>query len=403
MTANQSSGKMLLFFAFVALSLAGNAWAADKFQVLHSFHMGKNDGGGLYDSLALDSKGNLYGTTSGGGAYGDGTIFELMPQTDGKWTETIIHNFDCKERVGCIPEAGLVFDAAGNLYGRTSTHVFELKGSSGGWNLSVLYDRGGPSNLLLDHAGNLYAPQGPGKYDSGAIGELAKGEGWKDKRIYSFCPQKPCVDGWGPFAGVTWGSAGSLYGTTLYGGNSPYCGNVGCGVVYELKPERNGPWKETVLHSFPAFKGDGSVLYAGVVLDKAGNVYGATYQGGSIDCGVIFKLSPKADGTWEEAILHDFTTLSEGCGANTLTFDAKGNLWGTAQGGTGCKDGGCGVVFEMTPGSKGKWTYNVVHNFNDSDGAIPAAAVIFDKQGNLYGTTELGGSGGFGVVFEITP
>ena len=118
---------------------------------------------------------------------------------------------------------------------------------------------------------------------------------------------------------------------------------------------------------------------------------------------MIFKLTPKANGTWEETILHDFTKLSEGCSANTLTFDAKGNLWGTAQGGTGCKDGGCGVVFEMTPGAEGKWHYSVVHNFDDSDGAVPAAAVIFDKQGNLYGTTELGGSGGFGVVFEITP
>src|SRR5580658_130685 len=409
----KKSGKLPVFI-FAVLTLTCDVQAAPKFQVLHSFHMGENEGGGLYGSLVLNAKGNLYGMTDGGGTSGYGTIFELAPQPDGRWTETILRNLNCKEKEGCIPQGGLVFDAAGNLYGMTTTggtefgSVFELIPGAQGWHLRVLLDRGSEGNLILAQAGNLYGQMNDkGKYGQGALSELVKGEGWKDEWLHSFCSRKNqqgfCLDGWDAFAGVNWGPGGTLYGTTLYGGDSPYCQKPGCGVVYELKPEKDGSWKETVLHSFPAFKGDGSVLYAGVVLDKAGNVYGATYHGGSIDCGVIFKLSPKADGTWHETILHDFTTLSEGCSANTLTFDAKGNLWGTAQGGTGCKDGGCGVVFEMTPGSKGKWTYNVVHNFNDSDGAIPAAAVIFDKQGNLYGTTELGGSGGWGVVFEITP
>jgi hypothetical protein len=234
-----------------------------------------------------------------------------------------------------------------------------------------------------------------------------RGQGWKENWLYSFCSDQDqkglCLDGWSPFAGVTWGPGGTLYGTTLYGGNSPYCGNTGCGVVYELKPEKTGSWKETVLHSFPATKGDGSVLYDGVVLDKLGNLYGATAKGGNTSCGVIFKLSRKADGKWEETILYDFPDPSKACGANTMTFDKHGNLWGTAQGGTGCKNGGCGVVFKMTPGAKGTWKYSVIHNFDDSDGAIPAAAVIFGKHGNLYGTTELGGTYGYGVVFETTP
>ena len=396
--------------AFIALALTCNVWAAPKFKVLHSFHMGKSEGGGLYGSLVLDAKGNLYGMTDGGGTSGYGTIFEMTPHPDGDWTETILRNLNCDAKEGCIPQSGLVFDPAGNLYGMTTRggvefgSVFGLEPDSRGWSLSVLHNRGQAANLILDQAGNLYGPMASvGQYSKSAVSELVRSESWKEKWLYSFCPKQPCVDGWDPFAGVTWGPSGSLYGTTLYGGNSPYCGNVGCGVVFELTPDKTGSWKETVLHSFPAFKGDGSVLYDGVILDTSGNVYGATYQGGSIDCGVIFKLTPKANGTWEETILHDFTKLSEGCSANTLTFDAKGNLWGTAQGGTGCKDGGCGVVFEMTPGAEGKWHYSVVHNFDDSDGAVPAAAVIFDKQGNLYGTTELGGSGGFGVVFEITP
>jgi uncharacterized repeat protein (TIGR03803 family) len=407
MKANQSSRKILLFLAFVVLALAGTALAEPKFKVLHAF--GDNEGG-LYGSLVLDQSGNLYGTERAGGAYGLGAVFKLTQGKDGLWAETVLHSFNCKESEGCAPEAGLAFNATGDLYGMTTRggaefgSVFELEPGSQGWSLSVLHKRGQAANLILDQAGNLYGPMASvGQYGKSAISELVRSESWKEKWLYSFCPKEPCVDGWGPFAGVTWGPAGKLYGTTLYGGNSPYCGNVGCGVVYELKPEKNGSWKETVLHSFPAFKGDGSVLYDGVILDESGNVYGATYQGGSINCGVIFKLTRKANGTWDETILHDFANMAEGCSANPLTFDEKGNLWGTAQGGIGCKDGGCGVVFKMTPDANGKWSYSVVHNFNDIDGAVPAAAVIFDKQGNPYGTTELGGGGNsFGVVFEIT-
>ena len=410
MTPRTSAGiARILPIILALLVLVGSCWAEAKYKVLHAFDLDKGDGGGLYGSLVLDSQGNLYGTTSGGGTYNYGTVFELTPNAEGHWTEAILHNFN--DHDGDLPHAGLVFDAAGNLYGMTTANVFELKPSSEGWKLKVLYDHGGPSNLLLDHVGNLYAPQGPGKYDAGAIGELVRSEGWKDNWLYNFCSRENqkglCLDGNSPSAGVTWGSDRSLYGTTQYGGDSPYCGNVGCGVVFELKPEKSGSWKETVLYSFPAFEGDGSVLYDSVILDKKGNVYGATYQGGGTsDCGVIFKLSRKADGKWDETILHDFPNTSQGCIANTLTFDKKGNLWGTAESGGTAQQcaGGCGVVFKLTPTAKGKWNYTVVHNFTGSDGALPGAAVIFDKRGNLYGTTVLGGPGhSVGVVFEITP
>ncbi len=410
MATRRGSNETLLLLTFAVWVLVSSAQAA-KYRVLHAFDPSKHDGGGLYDSLALDSKGNLYGTTRGGGQYDDGTVFELTPHSKSDWTETILHDFNCK--VGsCTPEAGVAFDTSGNIFGKASSGlggVFELKHNSQGWRFNVLHNGGGPANLLLDHAGNLYAPLDKGEHGQGAISELVRDQGWKEKWLYSFCSHRDqkglCLDGWGPFAGVTWGPAGELYGTTLYGGDSPYCGNTGCGVVYELKPEKTGSWKETVLHFFPAFNGDGSVLYDGVVLDKSGSAYGATAKGGSTGCGVIFKLTRKADGKWDETVLHDFTNTTEGCGANPLTFDKKGNLWGTAQGGTGKQcAGGCGVVFKMTPGAKGNWNYSVVHNFTGSDGAVPAAAMIFDKHGNLYGTTELGGSGhSVGVVFEITP
>jgi len=411
-TAKAAVAVMVLLAATLALQ---TAQAAPKFKVLHAFDpvkhglAGVSDGVGLYDRLTLDAKGNLYGTTAGGGTYNYGTVFELMPNSEGHWTEAILHNFN--DRDGDLPHAGLVFDAAGNLYGRTITSVFKLKPSSGGWTLSVLFDHGGPSNLLLDRADNVYGSIGKGEYGQGAISELVRKNGWKEKWLYSFCSRQDqkglCLDGSEPSASLTWGPGGVLYGTTVYGGDSPYCGKPGCGVVYELKPEKDGSWNETVLHSFPAFNGDGWKLYDGVTLDKSGNLYGATYQGGSVGCGVIFKLSRRTDRTsWDETVLHDFPNTTEGCIANTLTFDKKGNLWGTAEsGGTGHQcSGGCGVVFKMTADAKGTWKYNVVHDFTGSDGALPSAAVIFDKHGNLYGTTVLGGPGhSVGVVFEITP
>jgi uncharacterized repeat protein (TIGR03803 family) len=346
-------------------------------------------------------EGNAYGTTINGGTYNFGTIFELTPHSGGRWTETTLHDFNCKGKEGCMPTAGLAIDAAGNLYGTAQTTTFELSPGSGGWALTVLLDDGGRFNLILDEAGSLYGPLGPGQYGGGAISELVKGDGWAKRWLYSFCRKEPCVDGAEPYAGVTWGPDGSLYGTTVYGGNSPYCGNVGCGVAFQLTPQQDGTRKETVLHSFPAFKTDGSKPYEGVVLDKAGNVYGATSQGGSsTNCGVIFKLAPQGNGKWKESILYDFPKVPQGCGANTLAFDAKGNLWGTAQGGTS----GNGVVFELTPQQSGKWRYEVVHQFNWKDGSFPAAAVTFDAKGNLYGTTIAGGAPNYGgVVFEITP
>jgi uncharacterized repeat protein (TIGR03803 family) len=174
----KSCWKTIAVFAtlMAALALTTNAWAAPKFKVLHAFDVGKKDGGGLYGSLALDAKGNLYGMTEGGGTYGYGTIFELTPHRDGKWSETILQNLNCYDKDGCMPEAGLIFDAAGNLYGITAGgdnqfgSVFELKRGSQGWNLSVLHNGGGRgANLLLDRSGNLYAPLGKGKYDSGPL------------------------------------------------------------------------------------------------------------------------------------------------------------------------------------------------------------------------------------------
>jgi len=400
MARNRRGTKWVAILALAVLALPSNAGAAPKYKILHAFGHGK-DGDGLWGGLVFDAEGNSYGTTINGGTYNFGTVFELSPGSADGWTESILYSFGADDD-GAMPMAGLALDPKRNLYGTVTSDspgalgaIFELKRGRRGWTLRTLDEPGLRANLILDRAGNLYGPFGAGKYGGGAVSELVKADGWAQKWLYSFCSKgNPCVDGAWPYAGLTWGRDGSLYGTTPTGGSGGY------GVAFQLVLQPDGTWKETVLHSFPAFRTDGQDPFEGVVLDKAGNVYGATSQGGgSTGCGVIFKLAPQANGKWKETILYDFPKTSDGCIANTLAFDAKGNLWSTAQGGTS----GNGVLFELAPQASGKWKYQVVHQFNGNDGSFPGAAVIFDGKGNLYGTTILGGAYGGGVAFELTP
>jgi uncharacterized repeat protein (TIGR03803 family) len=392
------------------MMLASTARAGGTFKVLHAF--GKaNDGGGIYDNVALDAKGNLYGTTCCGGTYGYGSVFTLRPGTRGRWTEAILHSFctppECTD--GALPMAGLAIDSVGNLYGSSNTATFQLTQDSSsptGWTFQVIYEAGCEFNLILDQAGNLYGPIGPGQYGGGAVTELSPGnDGWTETDLYSFCPKYHCLDGDAPNSVLILDGSGNLYGMTDAGGK----GNLG--VAFELE-HVSGGWKEHVLHNFPAYSGDGYPPTSGLTQDTAGNLYGTTLQGGSKGCegggcGTVFQLRRGTDGRWKETILYNFPTLKNGAGPQGgLAIDKAGNLYGTAGGGTGpCGGGGCGVVFKMTPPKpgSGKWTYTVLHRFTGPDGALPVAAPILDTKGNLYGTTSTGGPNGSGVVFEITP
>ena len=425
MTDRAISGAVLrLTIVAVALTILPAALAGPKYKVLHAFGFGK-DAGGLLSNLTFDKKGNLYGTTSGGGTHNEGTVFELSPSLGGRWKETVLHSFYYRSD-GNFPYGGLIFDGAGNLYGTLSTGgahqagaAFELTPTSGGWTETILHsfcsaqqctDGSGPfSGLIADPAGNLYgATFGGGQYGDGAMFELLPGsDGWTESVTYSFCAQFHCTDGDGPYAGLTWDARGDLYGTTEFGGK----GFPDYGTAFELKHNTDGTWQHILLHSFPSFPGDGEVVYAGLVLDGSGNLYGATNSGGghgcgqTLTCGTVFKLSPDSNGHWKETILYRFPNPSEGFSPGaSLVFDQAGNLYGTtALGGINACANGCGVVFELTPGSNGTWKYGVLHRFTGSDGANPAAALTLDQKGNLYGTTTLGGPGGYGVVFEITP
>ena len=207
-------------------------------------------------------------------------------------------------------------------------------------------------------------------------------------------------------------SAGNLYGTAWGGGNKStgcekYTGTPGCGVVFELSPGGNGTWNETVLYTFTGGK-DGGGPIGGVIMDSAGNLYGTTFYGGDekplvchatitfpAGCGVVYKLAPHKS-KWTETVLYTFTGGKDGAGPwSRLIFDSNGNLYGTGSDGGDDSCGppyGCGVVFKLTPNAHGPWKEKVLYTFSRfRDGLFPDAGVTFDSQGNLYGATAIGG------------
>ncbi len=230
------------------------------------------------------------------------------------------------------------------------------------------------------------------------------GSGWVLDPLYSF---QGGNDGARPTAGVIIGPDGALYGTTAQDGGC-FLGN--CGTVFKLRPAADargnalGQWTETVLYHFTGTNGDGSQPGTGnLYLDAAGNLYGTTFYGGSGSCnggcGVVFELSPSSGG-WTENILYSFTGASDGASPEAgVILDSAGNLYGTCTGG----GVGYGTVYQLTP-SGSAWTENTLYAFTGSnDGSAPEGGVIFDQTGNLAGTAAYGGSGNGGTAFELSP
>jgi uncharacterized repeat protein (TIGR03803 family) len=393
--------------------LAPSAWAGAKYKVLHSFGA-RGDGTIPYGPPVLDGKGNLYGVTITGGTgqcsdYGCGTVFELAPQARGVWREVILHNFTAGSG-GSGPDGNLIIDSGRNLYGTINGDgsfatggVFELSPNSGGWRYTVLYsDNAGPG-LVSDKLGNLYGEMGRGQYKYGAIAELSpNSDGWTYTPLYSFCVFQ-C--GYSPSAPPVWDGKGNLFGTTTDGGIAqPACWTyAGCGVIFEMTPNQDGTWTYHILHRFASYPTDGQTPYGSLVMDASGNFYGTTEFGGGQGNGTVFKFS-LTNGHWKKTVPYDFPNHAEGWGPDsTLVFDKAGNLYGVGGGGNqGCGPYTCGVVFKLTPQKNGKWTYSVLHKFTGKDGAFPWGVIVDDK-GNLFGTTENGGTYNAGVAFEITP
>ena len=397
MQANRPPATFIATLAILTVLLLATSTraVAQEEKLLYSFGTVRTDGAYPQAGLILDKAGNLYGTTSGGGAYNEGTVFELMRKAGGHWTERILHSFKGGAD-GSHPSANLIFDTSGNLYGTTyaggvhaSGTVFELTPeATTGWNEKVLYAFGSYSGdgtspsagLTLDGSGNLYGTTYQGGADSsGTVFELipkASG-GWTEKVLHSFGQGK---DGASPYASLIIDAAGNLYGTAFHGGAD------GFGTVFELTPKAAGKWAEKVLHSFNGK--DGKYPSASLIFDASGNLYGPTEES-------IFELMPKTGGGWTEKVLHNSGSTGD------LIFDGAGKLYGTTYLG-GPHDEG--TVFELTREADGKWKYLVVYSFlGGVDGANPFAGLAIDASGNMYGTTYEGGGDLQGTVFEFTP
>jgi uncharacterized repeat protein (TIGR03803 family) len=278
--------------------------------VLYKF-AGGQDGSSPDCGLIFDKAGNLYGTTAYGGAdYYHGTVFKLTPNPIGNWPESVLYNFTGKN--GSSPRAGMIFDQAGNLYG-TTVWGGNRNGQCGGTGCGVVFKltpkpdgnwiegalhwfTGGKdgaypdAGLIFDHAGNLYGMTvGGGAFGSGTVFKLApRPDGsWEEKVLHDFTGGEQGGD---PSASLIFDTVGSLYGTTASGGDLSLCQGLGCGVVFKLAPNTNGGWSETVLHRF--YDHPGALPYAGVIFDAAGSLYGTTSGDGALTFGSVFEITP---------------------------------------------------------------------------------------------------------------
>ena len=377
------------------------AHAGPTAKLLYSFGGTASDGFNPYGSLVVDKHGNLYGTTYNGGTSGFGTIFQITPAG----TETILYTFT-GGKDGGDPFAALIIDQKGTLFGTTQAGgkhnfgaIFRLSPPKAGqtaWTEKVLYsfaggtDGGQPTTpLLQDAAGNLYGTTPTGgAANAGTVYALTP-TGAKST-LYAFAG---LPDGATPDSGLVMDTQGNLYGTTKAGGTSGLCYYSGCGTLFEI-PSTGG---ESVVYSFggtPVGGGTDGTLPTGGLLLLSGELWGATQLGGTYDGGTIFAL-PLAGGG--ERVIWNFACgISDGCEPNgPLVADANGNLYGTTNsGGTYSQ----GIVFQLFPTG----VETVLSSFG-KDGEQPFSGPIFGKNGDLYATTAWGGAYGAGAMARIAP
>jgi uncharacterized repeat protein (TIGR03803 family) len=358
--------------------------------VLHGFGAQSGDGANPYEGLILDQAGNLYGTTMNGGTYGYGTVFK----TTSTGQESLLHSFSNTQGDGAYPLGGLLMDAAGNLYGTTTSGgpfgmgiVFAVTSTGQESTLytfqTTLNDGAIPyAPLIMDTAGNLYGTTNDDGFPYVGAAFKLDSTG-RESALYVFGSQSG--DGAHPTAGLIMDTAGYLYSTTINGGA------YDLGTVFRLTPA----FQESVLYSFGAQSADAMhPEWGSLIFDTAGNLYGTTAAGGAYGWGAVFKLTSAG----QESVLYSFLGPPDDGGdpfAGLIT-DKAGNLYGTtAYGGAY----GYGAVFKISTTGKESVLYNFA---NDSgDGANPYGGLILDEAGNLYGTTLNGGTYGYGTVFKV--
>ncbi len=382
-----ASVSLALAFVLASAVVATPSAQAQSFRELYSFSGVGRDGEYPIGGLVQDKTGNFYSTTYQGGAYGYGTVFEVNKTGN----ERVLHSFNLGD--GAYPGAGLVLDTAGNLFGTTDVGgaynlgtVFQINKSG---KERVLHsfsgtpgDGAGPNaGLIQDAVGDLYGTTtSGGAYGYGTLFKLSRSA--PEKVLYSFTGMDG--DGATPYSSLVIDAAGNLYGTTNGGGAYGY------GTVFEIDETGN----ETVLYSFTGINGDGKNPYSGLLQDAAGNLYGTTLLGGADGYGTVYVV----DKTGKEKVIYSFTFAGvNGDGPSAgLIQDTAGNLYGTDQWGG---DYGLGSVFVVTTSGQEK----VLHSFAGPDGKWLLSGLVQDAAGNLYGTTVYGGAYGWGTVFEVRP
>jgi uncharacterized repeat protein (TIGR03803 family) len=386
-TQAQTLNVLFAFTGGIDIEYPGSGVTLDRAGNLYGTTFGLNNGGGVYELMRRDSSwifkplynfqaqnydgqgpdadvvfgpdGALYGTTFLGGYRCDfapsycGTVYSLRPSPGSFcgnafcfWNETHVYRFGLNRNDGYHPNGPLVFDSAGNIYGTTSAGglynwgtAFQLFRTQNGWGEKII------DNL----------PRGLGE----------------------------------PSSGLTFDAEGNLFGAA---------GQAGYDRIYELV-HTGQEWNEQTIY---IFQGSNNGVPTGLIFDGAGNAYGATSGIADYQAGTVYQLTPQPDGTWRETVLHVFDLNTYGPMSN-LAMDAAGNLYGTTPGSPGNNDDKWGMVFELSP-VNGSWTFTQIYHFtNGADGAYPGGGVTLDSAGNLYGTCEGGGAYGKGTIWEITP
>lgn len=381
-------------FAFVLAFclIAAPPSSAQSETILYSTNPDENPASGV----TMDKQGNLYGVTGSNGLTDKGEVFKLTPpaQPGGEWTPTMLHAFDGQPD-GEYPSGNLLLDSAGNLYGttagggsRSGGTVYEITAAGVErilYNFKIGTDdaRSPAGGLVRDSQGNFYGLTTlGGTANQGAVYKLTPSG--KETVLYNF---QGGSDGYTPVGALTLDSHNNLYGATWKGGPNH------AGTIFKLTPTG----VKTIFHGFAANSTDGQYPYAGPVMDAKGNLYGTTGYGGANSYGTVFALT--ASGT--EKILYSFKggefdgQLPEA----SLILDTSGNLYGTTSLNPNAI-GPFGTVFEVTPAGKEIILHKFT---NSPDGYDSAASLIMDSQANLYGTTTEGGATGAGTVFEVTP
>jgi uncharacterized repeat protein (TIGR03803 family) len=367
---NRRKKEMAPFIGAIRLALSvillgGTGAFAQTLTTLRDF--GSNmDGQNPQAGVVFDQRGHLYGTAALGGVDGNGIVYRLTPPegTGGPWRGSVLHKFSGQPD-GAVPVSSLTLSPSGDLFGTTEEGGAHNKGTVFG----------------------LQPPQNPG-------------DSWRERVFYSF--GSSATDGVVPNSELLPANPG-FYGVTREGGAH------GFGTVFLVAPQAGGGtnWSETILYSF-AGSGDAAFPSGGLVADQAGNLYGTTLVGGANDLGAVYQLSPPTTegGAWTETVIFSFSGSDGTLPFGRLQFDETGAIYGTTTSGG---SGQAGTVFKLTPQSQPgvSWNESVLYNFSGGrDGGSPFAGVVIDNRGTLFGTASTGGAGHplpGGVIFRLTP